>query len=108
MRKRMYLFFYVLLFFSLVIATNMYFTEKSSQAIPSPQSDPPLHEDVYEVSGPKTVEVVLRQTDTNGEKHEERIRETIWSMEDFWANYADWQLIDQNETSIIFHKFETD
>ena len=52
----------------------------------------------------QTVEVILQREYLDGEISEEAIEETIWSMEDFWAFYDDWQLVDQNENQIIFKK----
>ncbi len=60
--------------------------------------------EALEVMGPKTVEVILERVYLDGEKSEERIEETIWSMEDFWALYRDWNLINQNEEEIIFRQ----
>ncbi len=63
----------------------------------------PLQEkESFEVMGPKTVEVILMRKYLDGEISEEIKQETIWSMEDFWAFYADWNLIDQNDQQIIF------
>ncbi|MEJ9371507.1 BofC N-terminal domain-containing protein, partial [Schinkia azotoformans] len=50
-----------------------------------------------EVTGPLTVNVVLQQHYLDGNTSEETVTETIWSMEDFWAQYKDWQLVDQKE-----------
>ncbi|MCF6408645.1 BofC C-terminal domain-containing protein [Pseudalkalibacillus salsuginis] len=56
------------------------------------------------VSGPLTVEVLLQRTYLDGESSQEVIYETIWSMDDFWAAYADWQLVDQDLSRIIFEQ----
>lgn len=53
---------------------------------------------------PLTVKVVLQRAYLDGELSEEVMNETIFSMEDFWAAYEDWQLIDQNEERIVFQK----
>ncbi|MBU9720702.1 MULTISPECIES: intercompartmental signaling factor BofC [Bacillaceae] len=55
-------------------------------------------------NGAKTVEVILQRHYLDGEISEEVVEETIWSMEDFWSFYEDWQLVDQNEQKIIFMK----
>lgn len=57
-----------------------------------------------EVSGPLTVNVILQRHYLDGKTSEEVLKETIWSMEDFWANYSDWQLVDQQEGKMIFKK----
>ncbi|MBM7660680.1 forespore regulator of the sigma-K checkpoint [Bacillus mesophilus] len=56
------------------------------------------------VTGPLTVTVILERVYLDGEVSEEIIEETIWSMEDFWAAYDSWQLIDQDEQLIVFQK----
>lgn len=52
----------------------------------------------------QVMEVVLQRHYLDGEISEEIVIETIWSMEDFWSFYNDWQLVDQNEKQIIFKK----
>ncbi|WP_096201437.1 intercompartmental signaling factor BofC [Bacillus sp. FJAT-45350] len=61
-------------------------------------------QEAFEVMGPKTVEVVLKRIYLDGEISEERLFETIWSMEDFWAYYEGWDLIDQNEQQVLFQQ----
>lgn len=56
------------------------------------------------VQGPLSVKVVLQRIYLDGELSEEVTNETILSMEDFWAAYDDWQLIDQNEERIVFQR----
>jgi forespore regulator of the sigma-K checkpoint len=51
-----------------------------------------------------TVTVKLERVYLDGEISEEIVQETIWSMEDFWAAYADWQLIDMTEDEVVFQK----
>jgi forespore regulator of the sigma-K checkpoint len=53
---------------------------------------------------PLKLKVVLRRLYLEGEISEEIRTETIWSMEDFWAKYENWQLVDQQEGSITFQK----
>jgi forespore regulator of the sigma-K checkpoint len=61
-------------------------------------------QEVFEVMGPQTINVVLERVYLDGEKSQERIQETILSMEDFWAHYEEWDLIDQNENELLFRK----
>jgi forespore regulator of the sigma-K checkpoint len=61
-----------------------------------------------EDSGPVTKTIKLQRVYIDGDMSEEIKRETIWSMEDFWAQYDDWQLIDQDENRIVFRKFVDD
>jgi forespore regulator of the sigma-K checkpoint len=61
-------------------------------------------QDAYEVTGPITVTVILERIYLDGEVSEEIKEETILSMEDFWAEYASWQLVDQDEEQIVFQK----
>ncbi|MBS4208977.1 intercompartmental signaling factor BofC [Bacillus sp. FJAT-50079] len=61
-------------------------------------------EDVVHIEGPMTLEVVLRTLYVDGEVSEEIVQETIWALDDFWAKYADWQLIDMDDSSLLFEK----
>jgi forespore regulator of the sigma-K checkpoint len=81
----------------LVMIPSLY--EKESKA-----SENVSENEVYEVSGPLTVTVVLERIYLDGEISEEVKTETILAMEDFWAKYEDWQLIDQDDKQIIFQK----
>lgn len=65
-------------------------------------------QDAYEVMAPKTVTVKLERVYLDGDISEELMEETIWSMEDFWAHYEEWDLVDQNEEQIHFRKLVDD
>ncbi|PYZ99222.1 sporulation-like protein BofC [Alteribacter lacisalsi] len=58
----------------------------------------------YEVTGPITVEVLLQRVYLDGEISEEIVEEVIWSMEDFWSFYDEWQLVDHNYDQVIFRQ----
>ncbi|WP_088102634.1 intercompartmental signaling factor BofC [Halalkalibacter urbisdiaboli] len=60
--------------------------------------------EAVDVMAPMTINVILEREYLDGEISEEKVQETIWSMEDFWAYYNDWTLIDQNEERMIFRK----
>ncbi|WP_070120789.1 intercompartmental signaling factor BofC [Bacillus marinisedimentorum] len=60
--------------------------------------------EAYEVSGPLTVTVKLQRMYLDGEISEEVKKETILSMEDFWAQYEEWQLVDQDESMVVFRQ----
>ncbi|WP_231893407.1 intercompartmental signaling factor BofC [Rossellomorea aquimaris] len=59
---------------------------------------------LVEETAAHTVRVKLERVYLDGEVSEEVVQETIWSMEDFWAAYDEWQLIDMTEEEIIFQK----
>lgn len=61
-------------------------------------------EDVYQRTDPQTIDVHLKRTYLDGKTSVEVVEETIWSMPDFWATYESWQLVDQNEDKVVFHK----
>lgn len=63
-----------------------------------------LNETPAEVASAHTVTVILERVYLDGEVSEEIVQETIWSMEDFWASYDDWQLMDMTEEQIVFQK----
>ncbi|MGF2617230.1 regulator [Rossellomorea vietnamensis] len=51
-----------------------------------------------------TVDVILERVYLDGEVSEEIKSETIWSMEDFWAGYAAWELVDMTEEQVVFRQ----
>lgn len=57
---------------------------------------------------PLEVEVVLERMYLDGEISQEMVKETIWSMEDFWAKYDEWQLIDMEEYKVVFREYVDD
>ncbi|MED4016383.1 MULTISPECIES: intercompartmental signaling factor BofC [Sutcliffiella] len=59
-------------------------------------------DEAYEVNGPLKLTVVLERIYVDGEVSEEVLEETIWAMEDFWADYEDWQLVTQDEEQVVF------
>ncbi|WP_209122818.1 intercompartmental signaling factor BofC [Alkalihalobacillus sp. BA299] len=79
-------------------------TEKTFQAHAPKQAATVLKTNQDEKLGPKTIQVILQRVYLDGEISEEIVEETIWSMEDFWAFYDEWLLIDQNEEKILFKK----
>lgn len=101
MRRMHHLFFliplFMLFFVTLLLGTSFANEKQNSEK-----------QEAFEVTGPLTVKVVLERIYMDGEKSEELKKETIWSMEDFWSQYADWQLITQNEEKIVFQKYIDD
>ncbi|MBD1381223.1 intercompartmental signaling factor BofC [Metabacillus arenae] len=57
-----------------------------------------------EVTGPLEVTVVMERVYLDGEVSEEIKQEKILAMEDFWAEYKDWQLVYQDEDQIVFQQ----
>lgn len=53
---------------------------------------------------PITVEILLKCEYMDGEISEETVTETIYSKENFWAKYEDWQFIGMENNKMIFHK----
>ncbi|MDC3415647.1 BofC C-terminal domain-containing protein [Aquibacillus salsiterrae] len=51
---------------------------------------------------PLEIEITLQKYYLDGRVEESTFKETIWSMEDFWANYQDWQLVEQHQGEIVF------
>ncbi|WP_017728636.1 intercompartmental signaling factor BofC [Halalkalibacterium ligniniphilum] len=77
---------------------------------PNVKQETPFHAEpeVFEVMAPKTMTVILEKVYLDGEKSEEQIVETIWAMEDFWADYEDWTLIKQENDQMVFRKHVKD
>ncbi|WP_077621034.1 intercompartmental signaling factor BofC [Bacillus sinesaloumensis] len=61
-------------------------------------------EAVQEVTGPLEVTVILERVYVDGEVSEEILKETILSMEDFWAQYENWNLVHQDEDQVVFQQ----
>lgn len=40
----------------------------------------------------------------DGEESEEVVKELVFALEDFWAKYESWQLVDMDEDRLIFKK----
>ncbi|MFE8703477.1 BofC C-terminal domain-containing protein [Cytobacillus sp. FJAT-54145] len=53
---------------------------------------------------PIEVKVILERVYLDGEISQEIVKETIWSMEDFWAKYEPWHLIDMEEKKVVFRQ----
>jgi forespore regulator of the sigma-K checkpoint len=53
---------------------------------------------------PVTFTVILERIYLDGEMSAEVIKETCWSMENFWAKYDQWRLIDIDESTMVFRK----
>jgi forespore regulator of the sigma-K checkpoint len=61
-------------------------------------------EEVFAVNGPRTIEVILKREYLDGEVSVEKVNEQILSMEDFWAQYEDWKLVEEDEGAMVFKK----
>ncbi|MBM7569537.1 intercompartmental signaling factor BofC [Aquibacillus albus] len=53
---------------------------------------------------PLKMEVTLQKQYMDGRVEEETHTETVWAMEDFWAYYDAWQLVNQEQGKIVFKK----
>ncbi|MBN8191105.1 intercompartmental signaling factor BofC [Bacillus sp. NTK074B] len=93
--------FMVVLLFGAFYFTFFYTEEKQAADGSSLET---LNETPAEVASAHTVTVILERVYLDGEVSEEILQETIWSMEDFWAAYDDWQLMDMTEEQIVFQK----
>ncbi|MCO0597867.1 intercompartmental signaling factor BofC [Peribacillus butanolivorans] len=63
---------------------------------------------VQQENNPIERKVILQRMYLDGELSEEKLTETIWTMEDFWLKYQDWNVVDQNEDQIVLKKIEND
>ncbi|MGG0283524.1 intercompartmental signaling factor BofC [Peribacillus butanolivorans] len=63
---------------------------------------------VQQENNPIERKVILQRMYLDGELSEEKLTETIWTMEDFWLKYQDWKVVDQNEDQIVLKKIEND
>lgn len=81
------------IFLALSIGSTPGMIMVGSAAKPDTKQPEPLH-----------VNVLLVRTYLDGEISEEIVRENIWSIENFWAKYDQWQLLEINESAIVFTK----
>lgn len=51
---------------------------------------------------PLELNIILRRVYMDGEISEEKVSETVWALEDFWAKYEAWQLVDMDEKMVLF------
>ncbi|WP_409297486.1 BofC C-terminal domain-containing protein [Peribacillus sp. SCS-26] len=58
----------------------------------------------HSLQNPQMREVILQRVYVDGDVSEEKIKERIWSMEDFFAQYTGWELVAQNKKQIILKK----
>ncbi|MGV3263015.1 intercompartmental signaling factor BofC [Cytobacillus oceanisediminis] len=56
------------------------------------------------IEGPLKMDVILEREYLDGEVSQETIEETIWTLEDFWAKYDQWQLVDMDMDYIVFRR----
>ncbi|EIJ79015.1 hypothetical protein PB1_15694 [Bacillus methanolicus PB1] len=54
--------------------------------------------------GPVKITVILERKYLDGEISEEKVIETIWSMEDFLSKYKEWKLLDMTENQVVFRQ----
>lgn len=57
---------------------------------------------------PLEIQVILERMYLDGESSQEAIKETIWSMEDFWAKYDQWELINMEVDRVVFREYVDD
>lgn len=53
---------------------------------------------------PLELNVHLKQIYLDGVVSEETVTETVLALEDFWAKYESWQLVDMDEERLVFQK----
>nr|WP_066137219.1 intercompartmental signaling factor BofC [Lederbergia lenta] len=74
-------------------------TLKNNEVIAaSPQED--ISESIPEK--PLKLNITLRRVYLDGEISEEKVSETVWALEDFWAKYEAWQLVDMSDEMVLF------
>lgn len=65
------------------------------------QQEPPERQQKKE---PLHFTVILEKIYVDGEISQEVVHETCWSMENFWAKYDQWQMVDMDETTFVFRR----
>lgn len=103
-RKVQLAIFIGLLFLGGVSAFAFMYTDNNPSPMKQPETQVKVKGEAYKVTGPLTVDVILKREYLDGEISKEIVQETIWSMEDFWSKYESWQLIDQKQGQVVFGK----
>ncbi|WP_251032084.1 BofC C-terminal domain-containing protein [Mesobacillus foraminis] len=63
---------------------------------------------IEDEGNPLELTVILERFYLDGEMSEEELTETIWSMEDFWSEYAGWELVRMDENIVVFKQLVDD
>ncbi|MEW9053739.1 MAG: intercompartmental signaling factor BofC [Neobacillus sp.] len=53
---------------------------------------------------PQQMTVILERVYLNGDISQEVVQEDIWSPENFWAKYDQWQLVEMDHETMVFRK----
>lgn len=61
------------------------------------------HQD-QQKSEPQQLTIILERSYLDGEISEEVVLDSYWSIENFWAKYDQWQLVDMDESTMVFRK----
>lgn len=62
----------------------------------------------HRLSEPIEMTVILERLYVDGELSQETTKEMIWSLEEFWAKYDKWQLIEMKENMMVFRIYIDD
>lgn len=84
----------VLFFYGSFLLLSQYDASQNVQEVPAP----PVHE------SPESIEVFLETVFADGSTREEHLTETFFSMEDFWYEYEEWQLIEHSSGTAHFRQ----
>jgi forespore regulator of the sigma-K checkpoint len=61
------------------------------------------HQDQQKLE-PQQLTIILERIYLDGEISEEVVLDSYWSEENFWAKYDQWQLVDMDESTMVFRK----
>ena len=59
-------------------------------------------------SEPQQLTIILERIYLDGEISEEVVHDSYWSIENFWSKYDQWQLVEMDESTMVFRKQEDD
>ena len=65
------------------------------------------HQD-QQKSEPQQLTIILERIYLDGEISEEVVYDSYWSIENFWSKYDQWQLVEIDESTMVFRKQEDD
>lgn len=104
MKRRIFICLLIMLTVSAIGLSGWFFGKEEAQG-----TEKQTEEEAVKVQKePLELKVTLQKHYIDGNVKETTHTETVWAMQDFWAYYDGWKVIDQSEGKIKFRKNVTD
>lgn len=90
-----------ILLIALIVFRDVIFYDKPEASLQSENNEITYPE---VPDSPLVLNLILVRKYIDGEISEELVEETVWALEDFWAKYEQWQLLDMDENHLVLQK----